>query len=85
MQWLAAHHPQLVPRYEALYSGGSYASKEYRDWLSGRIRLFRGKHGLTAGAGFFRNLSPAGQQPPAAVPPAPSPTGAPDAVQAALF
>lgn len=58
MQWLAAHHPHLVSRYESLYRGGSYASKEYRDWLSGRIRVFRRKHGLTAGAGFFRNLSP---------------------------
>ncbi|RJT80736.1 radical SAM protein [Arthrobacter cheniae] len=60
MQWLAAQHPHLVPRYESLYRGGSYASKEYRDWLSGRIRVFRAKHGLMAGAGFFRNLSAAG-------------------------
>ncbi|MBG6223919.1 DNA repair photolyase [Arthrobacter sp. CAN_A2] len=83
MQWLAAHHPRLVPRYEELYRGGSYASKEYRDWLSGRIRIFRRKHGLVAGAGFFRNLSADGQ-PGAAAAPAPT-APAPDPVQAALF
>jgi DNA repair photolyase len=60
MQWLAAEHPGLVPRYEQLYRGGSYATKEYRDWLAGRIRVFRAQHGLVAGAGFFRNLSPSG-------------------------
>jgi DNA repair photolyase len=98
MQWLAAHHRHLVPRYEALYSGGSYASKEYRDWLSGRVRVFKKKHGLTAGAGFFRNLSPEGPEAadttlPSAGPVGPRPRrpSAPGtvtptrAVQAALF
>ncbi|WP_104168960.1 Rv2578c family radical SAM protein [Arthrobacter sp. SX1312] len=83
MQWLAAHHPQLVPRYEELYRGGSYASKEYRDWLSGRIHIFRRKHGLVAGAGFFRNLSADRQPGATATVPPPAPT--PDPVQASLF
>ncbi len=65
MQWLAAHHAHLVPKYEKLYRGGSYASKEYREWLTGRIRIARKTHGLAAGAGFFRNLSPAEQHHPA--------------------
>lgn len=56
MQWLAVHHPALVPKYQRLYRGGSYGGQEYRDWLAGRIRVFLKKHELTAGAGFFRTL-----------------------------
>lgn len=58
MDWLAANHPQLVGRYQRLYRGGSYASKEYRTWLSGRIRYHRARHGFTSGAQFFRELQP---------------------------
>lgn len=58
MDWLAANHPQLVGRYQRLYGGGSYASKEYRTWLSGRIRYHRARHGFTSGAQFFRELQP---------------------------
>jgi DNA repair photolyase len=82
MQWLATHHPHLVPRYEALYRGGSYASKDYREWLTGRIRIFRRKHGLMAGAGFLRNLT-AGAEPGAST--VAGGTRSPDPVQAALF
>lgn len=87
LQWLAAHHPHLVPKYQELYRGGSYASREYRDWLSGRIRLFRSKHGLAAGAGFFRNLSPAGGPEHTTAPPAGTGavTRAARPVQASLF
>ncbi len=85
MQWLARHHPLLVPKYEQLYSGGSYASQEYRDWLTGRIRIFRAKHGLSAGAGFFRNLSPTPGGAKTPVTPAP-PAGTPvEPAQASLF
>ena len=59
MDWLAANHPGLVGRYQGLYRGGSYASKEYRTWLSGRIRHHRANHGFTSGAQFFRELQPA--------------------------
>ncbi|GAA1121367.1 Rv2578c family radical SAM protein [Arthrobacter flavus] len=58
LEWLAANHPELVGRYQRLYSGGSYASKEYRTWLSGRIRKHRANHGFTSGAQFFRELQP---------------------------
>ncbi len=85
MQWLARHYPLLVPKYEQLYSGGSYASKEYRDWLSGRIKIFRAKHGLSAGAGFFRNLSPTPGDAKASAT-ADIPVGAPaESAQASLF
>lgn len=44
--WLARAHPQLVPRYRALYGAGAYAPKEYRRQLSARIRPLLRRHGL---------------------------------------
>lgn len=52
LQWLAANHPELVGRYRRLYSSGSYASKEYRQWLAGRVRYFKARHGFAGSAGF---------------------------------
>jgi DNA repair photolyase len=52
MQWVAKEHPQLVGRYRRLYGGGSYASKEYRAWLAGRIRYFKTRHGFLGSSGF---------------------------------
>ncbi len=52
MQWIAREHPQLAGKYRRLYGGGSYASKEYRTWLSGRIRYFTSRHGLAGSQGF---------------------------------
>ena len=67
MQWLAANHPELVGRYHRLYAQGAYPPKEYREWLAGRIRYFKARHGFTAGSGFShrhaRNHSPAAGQP----------------------
>ncbi len=37
MAWLAAHHPDLVPRYERLYRGGSYAPKPYQEQISAKV------------------------------------------------
>ena len=52
MQWIARHHPGLTGRYEELYGRGSYASKEYRSWLAGKIRYFKQRHGFSGSAGF---------------------------------
>ncbi len=52
MQWLAAQHPELVGKYRRLYGQGSYASKEYRTWLTGRITFFKAKYGFTGTSGF---------------------------------
>jgi DNA repair photolyase len=49
MLWLAAEHPELVPRYEAMYRFSSYAPKEYRKWLADRFRPLARKHGLVRG------------------------------------
>ena len=52
MQWIAARHPELAGRYRRLYGTGSYASKEYREWLAGRIRYFKSRHGFSGSHGF---------------------------------
>lgn len=49
MQWLAAEHPELVDRYEAMYKFSSYAPKEYRKWLADKFRPLARKHGLQRG------------------------------------
>lgn len=47
--WLAREHPELRAVYGRLYAEGSYAPKEYRQWLSARIRPLIRKHGLHRG------------------------------------
>ncbi|WP_285726370.1 Rv2578c family radical SAM protein [Psychromicrobium xiongbiense] len=54
MSWLASHHPELVGRYRRLYSGGSYASADYRRWLGGQVHHFRERHGLGGSAAMHR-------------------------------
>jgi DNA repair photolyase len=46
MGWLAREHPELVGLYRRLYGRGSYAGKDYRTWLSARVRPLLAKHGL---------------------------------------
>lgn len=64
MEWLARTHPELVGRYRRLYGGGTYASAEYRTWLSQRVQVHRRRHGLSAGARFFREEAGAGGSAP---------------------
>lgn len=49
LQWLERTRPDLVPRYRELYKRGTYAPKEYRQWLAGRIRPLLKAHGLERG------------------------------------
>lgn len=66
MQWIAREHPQLAGKYRRLYGSGSYASKEYRDWLAGRIRYFKARHGFSGSHGFSHrdvNDHPGGYEP----------------------
>jgi hypothetical protein len=76
MQWIARQHPELAGKYRRLYGTGSYASKEYRTWLAGKVRYFKQRHGFSGGHGFsHRDLEddprgdeaqyPAGSMPPA--------------------
>lgn len=53
MQWLARSHPALVGRYQRLYGTGSYASKEYRQWLSTQVAEAKKRHGFSGPAGFI--------------------------------
>jgi DNA repair photolyase len=47
MQWLQHEHPELVPKYVAMYYGNnSYAPKDYRAWLAKKIKPLILKHGL---------------------------------------
>ena len=46
LAWLGREFPELVPKYKALYGRGSYASGEYREWLAGRVRRLRRRHGF---------------------------------------
>jgi DNA repair photolyase len=93
MKWIAANHPGLAGRYGRLYGSGSYASKEYRAWLAGRVRYFKARHGFSDSSGFsHRDLDdPRGEEAeypagviPANIPTAAASTSAP-ATQATLF
>jgi DNA repair photolyase len=54
MGWLRSQRPDLVERYEALYSKGSYAPREERERLAGMVR--RGSPALS-----FRRTRPSGR------------------------
>ncbi|MGO4805808.1 Rv2578c family radical SAM protein [Arthrobacter sp. 2MCAF15] len=62
MQWIAREHPQLAGKYRRLYGSGSYASKEYRAWLAGRIRYFKDLHGFSGSQGFSHRDLDAGSE-----------------------
>lgn len=76
LRWLGAHHPHLVPHYQRLYAGGSYADRHYRRVLSERVRPLLRSHGLDRDQGSaagsvsrrraapgHASASPQGQQP----------------------
>ena len=46
LAWIAREHPDLVERYAEMYFGGSYAPKDYRNWLAARVQPLLRKHGL---------------------------------------
>jgi DNA repair photolyase len=49
MAWLEREHPELVPRYRAMYSRSAYAPKEYRQWLAAKIKPIIRRYGLERG------------------------------------
>ncbi len=49
MLWLEREHPELVPKYRAMYEKRSYAPVEYRKWLAARMRPLIAAHGLRRG------------------------------------
>lgn len=67
MKWIAAHHPELAGKYGRLYASGSYASKEYRSWLAGRVKYFKKLHGFSDASGFsHRDMEAGTNQDPSA-------------------
>ncbi|MBK4348773.1 intein-containing Rv2578c family radical SAM protein [Lacisediminihabitans changchengi] len=50
MEWLEREHPELVPRYRAMYARNSYAPQEYRAWLGAKIVPLLRRFGLSRGS-----------------------------------
>jgi len=77
--WLRAHRPDLVPRYERLYAGGAYAPPAERARLQALVRRARGDPPCAAGArppdAAVERFRRAGDGGPAAAEPAPAYAG----------
>ncbi|MFH8568600.1 Rv2578c family radical SAM protein [Streptomyces sp. NPDC017993] len=59
MEWLGHHHPQLVPRYEAMYAGGSYAPKWYQRHITRQVHELATEYGIgPARSGEARRIPP---------------------------
>ncbi|WIB59181.1 Rv2578c family radical SAM protein [Curtobacterium sp. MCLR17_007] len=71
LEWLARTHPDLVPRYRAMYLDNTFAPKDYRRWLAERIRPILRAHGVgvgqvdpaTGSMGFSQGAGPLGNDP----------------------
>ena len=50
LQWLEREHPDLLPRYRAMYARSPYAPKEYRAWLGAKVVPLLRKYGLSRGS-----------------------------------
>ena len=46
LKWLGEHHPELIPRYEALYGKRAYAPKEYQSDVSDRVHRLARRYGI---------------------------------------
>src|SRR5262249_60368480 len=60
-RWLGEAHPDLVPRYRALYSRGAYAPAAYQNRVAEQVRALARRYGVGRGA-------PSGRPPPFAPP-----------------
>jgi DNA repair photolyase len=47
-RWLARTHPELIPRYRALFLGGSYSPGAYQREVVARVRAAARRHGIGA-------------------------------------
>jgi DNA repair photolyase len=45
-QWLEGHHPDLVPRYRALYRSGAYVPRAYQEKIAAQVAGFARRHGI---------------------------------------
>src|SRR5262249_29879502 len=60
-RWLGEAHPDLVPRYRALYHRGAYAPAAYQKQVAERVRALARRYGVGRGA-------PSRRSPPLAPP-----------------
>ena len=61
-RWLGAAHPDLVPRYHALYGRGAYAPAAYQKRVTEQVRELARRHGVGRGApGAARRRRPGGR------------------------
>jgi DNA repair photolyase len=51
MAWLRGAHPELVPRYERMYTRRAYVPAEYRSWLQQQVAPLLRRHGLDRQSG----------------------------------
>src|SRR5262249_56233277 len=65
-RWLGEAHPDLVPRYRALYRRGAYAPAAYQNRVAEQVRALARRYGVGRGA-------PSGRPPPFPPPPPPPP------------
>ena len=49
LRWLSEHHPELVPRYRALYGRGAYAPTAYQERVAAQVRELAERHGVGRG------------------------------------
>jgi DNA repair photolyase len=83
--WLAAHHPDLVPRYRALYRGGSYVPSWYSDRVTAAVREFAAACGIgPPPGGSPRKTAPSAQSKPQSKPQSKAPSR-PDGTQLSLW
>ncbi|MGK5632429.1 Rv2578c family radical SAM protein [Streptomyces sp. URMC 123] len=84
MAWLAAHHPHLVRRYEALYADGAYAPAWYQRRITEQVRRYAEEFGIgSARSGAARRVRPPERREEAAAPEAR--TGASEPTQLTLL
>ena len=50
LRWLGEAHPELVPRYRALYGRGAYAPAAYQKQVTEQVRALARRHGVGRGA-----------------------------------
>lgn len=53
MAWLAKQQPKLVGKYRQLYGSGSYAPKEYRQWLGQKVHAAKARHGFAGSQAYM--------------------------------
>ena len=50
LRWLAGNHPELLPRYHAMYRRSAYAPKDYQAQITGQVRELARRYGVGAAA-----------------------------------